>query len=54
LPMCPHTVTAPPRACQRPTRSNRMTMPHAVPIKKSAPILARLLATPTPRGYALY
>ena len=28
-------------------------MPHAVPIKKSAPISARLLAAPTPRGYAL-
>ena len=27
------TVTAPPRACQRPTRSNRITAPHVVPIK---------------------
>jgi len=32
LPMCLPTVTAPPRACQRPTRSNRITAPHGVPI----------------------
>ena len=53
LPRCPHTVTAHPRACQRPTRLNRITAPHVVPIETPVQLSARLLATPTPRGYAL-
>ena len=41
LPRCAPTVALPVRACQRSDASNRRTMPHAVPIKKSALIISR-------------
>ena len=41
LPRCPRTVPLPCRACQCPAASNRITAPHAVPIKKSALIISR-------------